>query len=365
MKKQDKTFAQRAREIKNKYKRADYDNIEKQEMIAELRKLRDEQEQFRVDSGIAEKEEQESEYGTGGLFDDPSLTVKDEDLSSFKAMKPDVYSTPTSSILPTAISGGVYSSWGNKAYVPLNALGKNITGANAPNTLSLSSDVKDAYVPEGPTFSSPNSSILPTAISAGFSFAGNAIGMYNANRQKNKNISLPRMAPSEISLENERQALNRRYDSAINTMLANTRTGNNADRIAAYTSLTNSLGDSMSQSYMNEANANAQFRQQANATNADLGSKEIMYNAERRDKYNAERSQYRDAMFNTIPMALRDYREQVNNDNLLGVMGGSNYGLYYQNPVNETFMERLKRNMLGNNYQILPREYVRQLNGLQ
>ena len=307
MKKQDKTFAQRAREIKNKYKRADYDNIEKQEMISELRKLRDEQEQYRVDSGIAEKEEQEDEYGTGGpyggLFYDPSLTVKDEDLSSFKTMKPDIYS-------------------------------------------------------------SPSSSILPTAISAGFSLAGNAIGMANANKLKNRSVYLPRVAPSSISLESERQALGRRYNNAINTLLANTRTGNNADRIAAYTSLTNSLGEGLSQSYMNEANTNAQYRQQASSANAEIGSREELYNAERRDKYNADRAQYRDAMFNIVPMALRDYRQQVNSDIEAGIMG-KDYGLYYNIPGNETFMERLRRNMLGNQYQILPREYVKNFNGLQ
>ena len=47
-----KTFAERARALKKKYRRADYDEIEKKELISELRKLRDEQEKFRVDNEL-------------------------------------------------------------------------------------------------------------------------------------------------------------------------------------------------------------------------------------------------------------------------------------------------------------------------
>ena len=80
-----------------------------------------------------------------------------------------------------------------------------------------------------------------------------------------------------------------------------------------------------------------------------------------KNTYLNQANQYRDAAISTIPAALRDYREQVNQDNLISTFG-RDYGLYSKIPINETFTERLKRNILGNRYNMYNRQFVNESN---
>lgn len=66
MKKQNKTFAQRARDIESKYKRAAFDKIEKEGMESELEALMAEQEQVREMMGLNQQEQPMQEFGNGG-----------------------------------------------------------------------------------------------------------------------------------------------------------------------------------------------------------------------------------------------------------------------------------------------------------
>lgn len=323
MKQKIKSFADRAREIKNRYKRADYDEIEQNELKAELRKLRDEQEQFRIDSGIAEDEESE-EYKCGGKYD----------------------------------GGGIYVS-GNR---PVAEVKNQIPTMR----YDLAGDLNTTTPKDGFTYQTPQSSILPTLISAGTSLAGNIIGANRADKLSRQSVVLPRTTAEQINLEPERQALTRKYNTASNVMLRNARDMSSpgaayANQITGITSLTDSLGSGLSQSYMNEANTNAQYRTQANTMNAEIGAKEALTNMDLKNTYLNQANQYRDAAISTIPAALRDYREQVNQDNLISTFG-RDYGLYSKIPINETFTEKLKRNILGNRYNMYNRQFVNESN---
>lgn len=67
MKKQNKTFASRARAIEKKYSRAKFDPVEKAEMEAELEALMNEQEAFREAMGFKEQEQMQ-QYAEGGYM---------------------------------------------------------------------------------------------------------------------------------------------------------------------------------------------------------------------------------------------------------------------------------------------------------
>ena len=299
-----KTFAERARLLKKKYKRADYDEIEKQELISELRKLRDEQEKFRVDNGL---DEENKEFGGGGTWE-PVMPKVGMDLSK----------------------QGL------------------------------------ADVGTDPQYEEIGSSILPTAISTGFNLVGNLIGARNARRRADAvDINLPRVAPEQISLASEREALRRSYGTASNVALKNARdisspAGAYANQVGAISTLTDSLGTGLSDSLMRETNQNLMLRQQANTMNAEIGAKEALAEAELKSRYLDKGDEYRDAAFQSIPMGLRDYREQRANDMLMSTLG-KDYGLYQQVNPNETFMQKLQRQMFGANYRVMNREYINSL----
>ena len=292
-----KTFAARARALKKKYKRADYDEIEKQELISELRKLKEEQEKFRIDNNL---DEETKEFAPGG----PIVPEKMMDIF-------------------------------------------NLGNADSE-------------------YEELGSSILPTAISTGFNLVGNLIGARNAKKRADAvDINLPRVAPEQISLASEREAIRRSYGTASNVALKNARdisspAGAYANQVGAISTLTDSLGAGLSDSFMRESNQNLMLRQQANTTNAEIGAREALAEAELKNRYLDKRDEYRDAAFSSIPMGIRDYREQRANDMLLSTLG-KDYGLFQETNPNETFMQKLQRQMFGSNYRVLNREYVNSL----
>ena len=299
-KKNFKSYADRARELEKKYKRAKYDPIEKEELISELRKLRDEQEKFRVDNDL------------------------DDNAQNFD------------------LGGAILK-------------GLNNTGI----TKAISDKNNSQYDEIG-------SSILPTAISTGFNLVGNLVGAASARKRANAvNIDLPRVAPEQVSLASEREALKRSYNTASNVAQRNARDISSpaaayANQVGAISSLTDSLGTGLSDSFMRESNQNLMLRQQANTTNAELGAREALAEAELKNRYLDKRDEYRDAAFSSIPMGIRDYREQRANDMLLSILG-KDYGLFQETNPNETFMQKLKRQMFGSNYRVLNRKYVNSL----
>ena len=313
-----KTFAERARALKKKYKRADYDEIEKQELISELRKLRDEQEKFRIDNGLGEENNSDIEK-YDGITGSSFLPAKSPSLG-------------------------------------MDLSKQGLVGSDKPQLVGS----------DKPQYDELSSSILPTAISTGFNLVGNLIGAASARKRANAvNIDLPRVAPEQVSLASEREALKRSYNTASNVAQRNARDISSpaaayANQVGAISTLTDSLGTGLSDSFMRESNQNLMLRQQANTTNAELGAREALAEAELKNRYLDKRDEYRDAAFSSIPMGLRDYREQRANDMLLSTLG-KDYGLFQETNPNETFMQKLKRQMFGSNYRVLNREYVNSL----
>lgn len=314
----EKTFAERARALKKKYKRAEYDEIEKKELIEELRKLRDEQESFRADAGMGEEDGSEVEQYDG--------------------------ITNVSSFLPAK----------------LPSLGMDLSKVGLAGPTSYSNSLS-------PEYESLNSSILPSLISTGASLAGNIVGMIGANkRAKSEQIRIPRMAAEQINLEPQREDLRRSAGTATNIALRNARDVSSpgaayANQVAGVGSIYDSLGSAMGQSYMTQENTNAQMRQQAGQANMESGLRGSMFNAQLKNNYLQQADQYRDAAFQAIPEGLRDYRSQRSQDQWMSQMG-KDYGLYQKTNPNADFKERLMNSLFGSPYEVKNREYINSLN---
>lgn len=335
MKKKNLTFADQARLLKKKYKRADYDEIEKKELIEELRKLRDEQESLRADMGMDEEGGEQVEQYDG---------------------------TNTSQYLNTANYSGILPNqyFNNLGNIAMPKVGMDLSKVGLVGKTSYSNSLS-------PKFSSLSSSALPSLISTGVSLAGNITGMLDAKkRAKTAGIDIPRMAPEQISLEPQRESIRREAGTARNVVLRNARDVSSpgaayANQIAGVSSIYDSLGSQLGQSYMTEQNTNAQMRQSANQANLETGLRGSMFNAQMKDKYNTEASAYRDAAFQAIPEGLRDYRAQRSQDQWMSTMG-KDYGLYQRTNPNATFKEKLLNSLFGNDYGVYNREYMNFLN---
>ena len=327
-----KTFAQRARELEKKYKRAKYDPVEKEELAAELRKLRDEQEAFRADADV-DDDTSVDHMPDGG-------TINPFGLSN--------------------ITGIPYGSTGVPSMGPLAPI---MPTGNKYNNLFAAAPTSGS----GDEYGSIKSSIVPSLISTGVSLAGNIAGMIGAKKNaKTAGINIPRVAPEQISLEPQRESLRREAGTARNVMLRNARDVSSpgaayANQIAGIGSIYDSLGSQSGQSYMTEQNTNAQMRQSANQSNLESELRGSMFNAQMKDKYNTEASAYRDAAFQAIPEGLRDYRAQRSQDQWMSTMG-KDYGLYQKTNPNATFKEKLLNSLFGNEYGVYNREYMNFLN---
>jgi len=345
MKKQ-KTFADRAKEIKKKYPRAEWDKIERKDMMKELEELREEQEEYKTAIGIAEDA-------------DAQDAEEQEEMKHGGKLK--YYAGEGDSWLPKIFNTGkpnygiaVDNPYGDglnlmdQGFVPQKVTYDNPNLSVSANKLSNNK----LYPMQAQNKLRPvSTSFLPFAISGASSLIGDIAGLANMNRNMPKDISMPRMSTQKISLQPQREALQRSYASASNNILRNSRDvsspGNAyANQIAGISGLTDSLGNQMGESWMNEANTNAQFAQRANEHNAQMGAREAMMNTELQGQKAQMRGQYINSMAQTVPMMFRDYRQQVNEANMINNMG-KDYGMYEQYNPNERPIDRILAQLRG------------------
>ena len=356
MKKKQKTFAERARDLKKLYPRSEWDAIERKDLEKSMRELRDEQEQTRVAMGIADhadnmdQQEQEGQ-GQQEQQEQPQMRFGGRlNPGGYMGSYYDGYND--SQYLNTGVGniGGM-----NTHFSDITSQGdnNNLVNASANNLQTL-----------GTKFQSPETSMWPSAISAASSIIGDVASLRNYNKNMPQSISLPRMAPTKINLQSQREGLQRGYNTASNTMLRNSRdvsSPGNAyvNQIAGISALTDSLGNQTGQSYMNEANTNAQLALQVGNRNTEIGSREVMTNLGLKENRINTQNQYINSLSQTIPMALRDYRQQVNDTNMVD-MSGKDFGLYSRYNPNMTFAEKMRLGILGPHYNIQSRYYANQ-----
>jgi hypothetical protein len=292
-------------------------------MMQELSKLREEQEQVRAAMGVADyadqQDNEEQQFKDGGVKQNTSA-------GNIGGMNQHLQS-----LMPT--------------------FGSYKTDLNAYNPVNNNQLIAASNNSTQPQYKTTGTSAWPSLISAGMSLVGDVAGMVNANKNMPKSVALARVAPYNINLQPQREALQRGYNTASNTILRNSRDVSNpantyANQIAGVSGLMDSYGTQMGQSYMNEMNANAQMGQQRNMQNAEIGSREALQNAQLRQTNAQITGQYINSIAETIPSAMRDYRQQVNQDNLTNLMG-KDYGLYSKVNPNENAWQAFVRQMFG------------------
>jgi hypothetical protein len=154
--------------------------------------------------------------------------------------------------------------------------------------------LQKSYIPTKSTYT-PEEQYNPTLSPLGHIASGiGQLADYRAMKKaKPIPLSLSRMGAERISLAQERIAAER---DAANARAVNTTTarglGLNAGATMANTTVANTgvnrlLGQERAKSLMNEEVTNAQFRQQANAMNAEIGAQEGFYNNELLNEYRA------------------------------------------------------------------------------
>ena len=338
MKKKQKTFAERAKEIKNKYSRAEFDSIERRDMMKELEALRDEQEEIREAMNIVDKADDMDKAG---------------DAVSQYIAKPTTTITMPSWYVNATNPSGVR---------PLNAMNTAPVDNIKVPTVGKAINTPNSLITPNQKFRPLQTSATPYIVSAAASMLGDLGSLVSMYKTRPNTLNLPRVAPTKVNLQPEREAATRAYNTNKNVALRYSRDMSNpanayANQMAGLSSLQGSYGDIIGQSYMNEANTNAQLQQQANMTNAQFAAEEAKANLQLKREMSDAQSATIGSISETIPKALRDYRSDYSQNMLMNIIG-NNYGLYEPIPQFKNSFERFMYNIRGPQYRILPKQYA-------
>ncbi len=302
-KKQNKTFAQRAKKIIKSYKRADWDPIEKAALEGKLESLQQEQETYRQANGM-------DEYACGGKVhaDGGKMYQYGGDANEFDI-------EPNQSIEP----------WMENASTQYWNPQSNI---NQPN--------------DELEYSPYKTSIAPSLISGATSVLGNA---YLANQQRGvDNINLPRLTHTDINLERGRQAASREAGRASQRIKniakgsARNRAEYMANRIAGESGVSSRLGEALSASNEKEDLVNINMRSGIDRYNAEMKAKETIMNRAQKIKNKAEREAYISAALGSVPQAIKDISAIRQQDSMINTLG-DNYGWYTEKDPNKKWYQ--------------------------
>ena len=272
------TFAQRAKAIQSKYKKRLGEDLQKNDYLArqamnmELQKLKEEQENVRMQQGISDESYDNynptmSIHKKGGKL--PKLQGGDGE-EIFRSINNKLLQDPSG----TGIGG--LSSLTDEEILYL----QNINGID---NISPEIDIPETNLRQStprmeeksPEYYNPTVSAIPLAAS----IAGNA---YHGLTAKD-NINVPeydRMTPEEINLGAQRESIRRRSEATKNTIGRQARglglSGGAATTrsIIGLTEADKVAGEALSKSYMQEELANTQARERAERFNLGLKARE-------------------------------------------------------------------------------------------
>lgn len=293
------TYAQKAQEIKSKYSKrfnddeSKMDSISKRSLEAELNLLFRKQEDMKQREGI---ESGNTQYATGGEIQTKLVEAYNK---KGKELSPDEIK---------AIAGGDYPKW--KEYVSGLSGAKDLQGSNevGKNFESLSFGPKFAALkpieaetvattkeytvkPEGEF--APDTSIqygvnkdyVPYKTSPLTDIASTAIASLPlGNKFRAKPLSFDRVGTNLVDYDPERRQVSREVDQDKIDALTAIRGagGNRGQQLANIDKIISNLASkenaALADSYMREANTNAQIATQADARNADISARQALQN---------------------------------------------------------------------------------------
>lgn len=306
-----KTFAQRAKAIIKKYKRADFDEVEKGERDAELDALAQEQETVRQTSGITQQEQ----FGYGGK------------LSHANGGMIDSYPNG-GNLIPNQVIGS-----DELLQNPLLGTGTS-TGITAPSQFpqqgyQLPTTLQGVQpgAPIGAAQDTPyRGNVSPVGLLS--SVAGNLPGLLT---KAEKDIRLNRLTPEEIDLTRERQGIEQRAEVSAAIARRNARTAGSAGQYlsnigAVETGIQREVGQQLGRSFQTEETANARERARTAAANAIIAEREADINARERGATKTARTRALQGITKGISGYARDRSRTTSAYDALNLLS-PNYGL--------------------------------------
>ena len=325
MNKNKKSFAQRARQLVAKYKRAKFDPVEKQELDAALAALAQEQEAYKQANGIGE-------YSPGNIQAQQMEGMQQFDGASGTS----IMGVNNNNPLSNALLNQLYTSDLLPSVQPLNDFRTSaLTGrpmmsntgltsapvlsGNAP-TVNTVNGASPANPPQ--TVMGSTQGILAPILSGVASGIGNLILSKTAKPQPLKSS----YAPESISLAKQRAALQRQANEAATIGrrglgAAGNRGAYLSGASAVESGINKNLADAMTQSYLTEEQQNLALRQQERAYNKQLEQT----NWQQALQADQDKRAYQSAALATIPAVGTDISRIQAQNALLESLGSQNY----------------------------------------
>jgi len=297
-KKNKPTFASRAKGIINKYKRANWDPIEKEQLDKELATLAQEQEQYRQANGMNDSNQKsQQQYANGGLTDYLNADY-DEGMIPIEPWMTDVNSFQSPQVDMTSTSAGMLPTSGLSNY---------------------------------------STSIIPS-IASGAITAGANMFMANRAMRDIPEMSLNRLSPEEISLARERSGVQRQSSTAGRIARSNAARGSRtrgeylSTAAAQEAAMNRGTAEALSGLYSQEARMNAAERARVSEANARLQAQEAQANFMAQQQARANRDAYTSAAIQAIPQTMMNVAGIRQQDALINSLG-QDYSIgQYQDP---------------------------------
>jgi len=316
-----KTFAQRAKAIIKKYKRADFDEIEKGERDAELDALAQEQEAVRQASGIAQQEQQ---FANGGMMnsypDGGFIAGQAYDVFGNVIDAQNQLASATGQPQPTQ-----YGPAGASPAIPQPQSINQPIANQAPQLPTTLQGVQPG-APIGAEQDTPyRGNVSPVGLIS--SVAGNLPGLFT----KAKDVKLGRLTPEKVDLTKERQGIEQRANVSAAIARRNARTAGSAGQYlsnvgAVETSLQRETGQQLGRSFQAEETANARERARTAAANAAIEEREIDINARERGAAKTAKTRALQGITKGITGFARDKSRTTSAYDALNLLS-PNYGL--------------------------------------
>ncbi len=339
-KKKNKTFAERARDIIKKYKRANWDSIEKEQLDRELAALAQEQEQYRQANGMGNYSDNRVRNGKhdGTTPGSNSILAPNEQSQIDYTLGINTYTNPMTELsknAPQQLDVPAFQdvvSGGPEEWAPINDYRASMTSTSA------------GMLPTA-GLSNYSTSIIPS-IASGAITAGANMFMANRAMKDIPKMNLSRLSPEEISLARERRNIQKegerasrinRYNAARG---ARTRGEYLSNAAAADAAINRGTTGALSNLYSQEEQLNAQERARVNQLNAQIEAQEAQANFMAQQQARANRDTYTSAAIQAIPQTMMNIAGIKQQDALINSLGEDYSIMQYRDP-NQNFFQRI------------------------
>lgn len=336
MKKQNKTFAQRARDIEAKYKRLAFDPIEQKEFEQQMEALQAEQEAFRNLMGMNQQEEMacggKMKYKDGGEFNPRELGSQFEPL---------MYRTDNNSY----VDNSKYANFFNpdqKLGLPLDTKTLAPTSALSPEQITtMQQQAKNVEYDGGYNrFGNlKDSGMLPYAISGASNIAGNLL-LAALSKKNQPTINPVLSTPDKLNLEPQAEQFRKDASVSKNVGMKNARDlGLNAGATLANMGAIGSgvdrqLADTLTKLYGQQEQFNVGTANQFASQNQDIANRTNLVNTQLKSQGLQDQLGYLSGALGTIPGVMKDVRMDKADREMRDIMdryyqsvGGKNYAV--------------------------------------